>query len=164
MSVLVNKNSKIIVQGFTGTEGSFHATQMIEYGTNVVGGVTPNKGGTQHLERPVFNTVADAVKKVSNTKEVKTFPKDTDAQQNLISNRVDAWVTDKFQAMEVVTKNPTLKLQKGDLLYTEKIAMIVKKDNKALRDALNKALAETMADGSYKAVSEKYFQEDIRCK
>ncbi|NQY06747.1 MAG: succinate--CoA ligase subunit alpha [Flavobacteriaceae bacterium] len=65
MSVLVNKNSNIIVQGFTGSEGTFHAGQMIEYGTNVVGGVTPGKGGQVHLGKPVFNTVKDAVDKVN---------------------------------------------------------------------------------------------------
>src|SRR6478609_4646382 len=62
MSILVNKNSKVLVQGFTGTEGTFHASQMIEYGTQLVGGVTPGKGGTAHLDRRVFNTVADCVK------------------------------------------------------------------------------------------------------
>lgn len=64
MSILVNKNSKVIVQGFTGKEGSFHSEKMIDYGTNVIGGVTPGKGGQIHLEKPVFNTVEEAVKEL----------------------------------------------------------------------------------------------------
>jgi succinyl-CoA synthetase alpha subunit len=74
MAVLVDKNSKVIVQGFTGTEGSFHASQMIEYGTNLVGGVTPGKGGTLHLEKPVFNTVADAVKQTGSNVSIIFVP------------------------------------------------------------------------------------------
>ena len=74
MSVLVNKNSRVIVQGFTGSEGTFHAEQMLAYGTNVVGGVTPGKGGQEHLGKPVFNTVAEAVEKVQANASVIFVP------------------------------------------------------------------------------------------
>src|ERR1700733_5254383 len=74
MAILVNKQSRIIVQGFTGTEGTFHATQMIDYGTQVVGGVTPGKGGSTHIERPVFNTVVDAVKEPGANVSIIFFP------------------------------------------------------------------------------------------
>ena len=74
MSILVNEKTRLLVQGFTGREGTFHTQQMIEYGTNVVGGVTPGKGGTKHLERPVFNTVADAAKATSANASVIFVP------------------------------------------------------------------------------------------
>ena len=74
MSVLVNKDSRIIVQGFTGKEGTFHSEQMIEYGTNIVGGVTPGKGGTEHLGKPVFNTVEEAVIKAKANSSIIFVP------------------------------------------------------------------------------------------
>jgi polar amino acid transport system substrate-binding protein len=112
----------------------------------------------------IGTTYAAAVKKLSAVKEMKTFPRDTDAQQNLISGRVDAWVTDRFVIVDVISKNPDLPLQRGELLFSERIAFAVKKGNQQLRVAVNKALADVLADGTYNAISEKYFKEDIRCR
>jgi len=74
MSILVNKDTKVIVQGFTGSEGTFHAEQCLAYGTNIVGGVTPNKGGQEHLGKPVFNTVKDAVEATGATVSMVFVP------------------------------------------------------------------------------------------
>ena len=90
MSVLVDKNSKIIVQGFTGKEGTFHSTQMIEYGTNIVGGVTPNKGGQKHLDLPVFNSVVDAIKETDANTSIIFVPPAFAA--NAVIEAVDAGI------------------------------------------------------------------------
>ena len=90
MSVLVDKNSKIIVQGFTGKEGTFHSTQMIEYGTNIVGGVTPNKGGQKHLDLPVFNSVVDAIEETDANTSIIFVPPAFAA--NAIIEAVDAGI------------------------------------------------------------------------
>ena len=98
MSVLVNKNSRVIVQGFTGSEGSFHAGQMIEYGTNVVGGVTPGKGGSEHLGRPVFNTVKEAVEKTGADVSIIFVPpafRGTGVAESLIKHVLDECVAEK---------------------------------------------------------------------
>lgn len=103
------------------------------------------------------------VQKIAGIKDMKNFPTDVDARSALVSKRVDAWVTDRFVAKEVAAKNPTAGFKLGELVFVEKVASAVAKGNTGLADAWSKALAETMADGSYAAVSKKYFEEDVRC-
>ena len=124
-------------------------------GKDLAGKTIAVQTGTTYLEN---------VNKLGTTKSVKNFPSDADARSALAAGRVDAWVTDRFTAMESAKKNPDLKLQVGELLFTERIAAAAAKGNSGLADAWNKALAASMADGSYAQLSMKYFGEDVRCK
>lgn len=111
----------------------------------------------------VGTTYLDNVKKVSGVKDVKTFPKDTDAQAALMAGRADAWVSDKFLGIDGV-KASGGKLVQGDLLFQEKIAMAVKKGNSSLIKELNASLTKLENNGVYAKLSNKYFDQDIRCK
>ncbi len=120
MSILVNKNSRVIVQGFTGGEGTFHATQMIEYGTNVVGGVTPGKGGQTHLDRPVFNTVHEAVAKTGADVSVifvpPAFAADAIMEAADAGIKVIVTVTEGIPASDMVKVKEYLKDKKARLV------------------------------------------------
>jgi polar amino acid transport system substrate-binding protein len=109
-------------------------------------------------------TYLESVKKLPGVKNVKNFPKDTDARSALVAGRVDAWVTDRFVAKEAIEASPADKLTMGGFVFIEKIATAVKKGNTSLAAAVDKALAEIMADGTYEAISKKYLNEDIRCR
>jgi polar amino acid transport system substrate-binding protein len=109
-------------------------------------------------------TYMENVKKVSAVKEVKNFPQDTDARAALASGRVDAWVTDRFVALNALSANPGSGMKMGGFLFVERIASAVAKGNVGLASEINKALAAILADGSYAAISKKWFNEDIRCK
>lgn len=126
----------------------------IRNATDLAGKVVAVQTGTSYLEN---------VQKVAALKEIKNFPTDVDARSALVSKRVDAWVTDRFVAKEVIAKNPTAGFKLGEMVFVERIAAAVSKGNSGLADAWNKALAATLADGSYAAVSQKYFNEDVRC-
>lgn len=120
MSVLVNKNSRIIVQGFTGSEGTFHATQMIEYGTNIMGGVTPGKGGQTHLDRPVFNTVHEAVEKTGADVSVifvpPAFAADAIMEASDAGINVIVTITEGIPASDMVKVKEYLKDKKARLI------------------------------------------------
>lgn len=122
---------------------------------DLVGKTVAVQTGTTYLEN---------LKKVPGVKEVRNFPADTDARSALAAGRADAWVSDRFVALEALRKNPSLNFKAGELLFTERIAAATAKGNTTLAAAWNKALADTMADGSYAALSQKYFGEDVRCR
>lgn len=122
---------------------------------DLTGKVVAVQTGTTYLEN---------VKKLPGVKEVKSYPQDNDARAALQTGHVDAWVTDKFVAKASLDATPHSGLHTGDFLFVERVAAAVKKGNTSLADAIDKALAEMMADGTYAAISQKWFHEDIRCK
>ena len=127
----------------------------IQGGKDLAGKTVAVQTGTTYLEN---------VKKLGTVKDVRNFPSDSDARSALATGRVDAWVTDRFTAIESARKNPQLKLHLGALLFTERIAAAAAKGNTSLAKAWDDALAATMADGTYAALSKKYFGEDVRCR
>jgi polar amino acid transport system substrate-binding protein len=109
-------------------------------------------------------TYVDDVRKIPGIKEVRTLPKDTDAQQALVAHRVDAWVADRFSIREGIKRNAAAGLVKGEMLSSERNAMVIRKGNDKLREAVNQALDELAKDGTLKKLSAKYFDEDITCQ
>ncbi len=128
---------------------------VIKTAADLTGKVVSVQLGTTYFEN---------VKKVAAVKEVKTFPQDSDARGALASGRVDAWVTDRFVAKQALDANPGIAMKMGDFLFVERIAPAVAKGNAGLAAELGKALAAIQADGTYAAISKKWFNEDIRCK
>jgi polar amino acid transport system substrate-binding protein len=127
----------------------------IKTADDLKGKVVSVQTGTTYLEN---------VQKLPGIKTVKNFPKDTDARSALVAGRVDAWVTDRFVAKEAVEAAPDAGLKIGGFVFVEKIASAVKKGNTSLEQAVNAALKELMADGTYEAISKKYLNEDVRCR
>lgn len=107
---------------------------------------------------------ADAAKKVKGIKTIKTYKGDPEAFAALRANKVDAWISDKFTVKATLDKNPDAGITGGELVFVERVSMILRKNNKELADKLNQALAEVMKNGTYKALSEKYFKEDVSCR
>ena len=107
---------------------------------------------------------ADAAKKVKGIKTIKTYKGDPEAFAALRANKVDAWISDKFTVKATLDKHPDAGITGGELVFVERVSMILRKNNKELADKLNQALAEVMKDGTYKALSEKYFKEDVSCR